>query len=332
MKKIRIAAFALLVCLALPAAAAPSHKVIERLPGPDGRWDYASIDKAHHRLLVGRADGVLAYDIATPGAPGVVIAPAQGGHAAIEVDGGNVLLVTNGAANTVTMFDTTGTLLATVPTGKNPDAATFDPKTGLVLVMDHSGGDVTLIDAKKHVAAGSIEIGGALEAAAVDGAGRAYINVEDKNEVAVIDIAKRKVIARYPVANCASPTGIAYVPQGRRLVVACQGTAAIVSARTGQEIKTIKIGAGADGAVYDGARRLAYVSAGRDGSLAVLSVTAKNVTLVETVPTQVGARTLAVDPDSGKVYLPTATYLPAATPGGRPTTAPGTFTVLVVGE
>jgi DNA-binding beta-propeller fold protein YncE len=301
---------------------------VARLPGPDGRWDYASIDKAHHRLLIGRADDVLAYDLATPEASGVVITPAQGGHAAIEV--GDDILVTNGAANTVTLFDTTGALVATIPTGKNPDAATIDFKTGLVLVMDHSGGDVVLVDPKKRASVGSIAVGGALEAAAVDGDGRAYVNVEDKNEVAVIDIGKRKVTAHYALANCQSPTGIAFVPQGKRLIVACQGSVDIVSARAGKTISTIKIGLGADGVAYDPSRNLAYVPAAREGTLAVLSVTAKAITLAETVQTQLGARTLAADPDTGKVYLPTATYVPASTPGGRPTTSPGTFVVLVV--
>ena len=329
MRKIVIGVLALLALGASAAGAAPVHKVIERLPGPDGRWDYASVDRAHHRLLIGRADGVLAYDIAAPGGKAIALAPAQGGHAAIAIEGG--ILVTNGTAATATIFDSAGALLATIPTGKGPDAATLDTKTGLVLVMDHAGGDVTLVDVKKRAVAGTIAIGGALEAADVDGVGHAFVNVEDKNEVVFLNVAKRKVLGHHAMAGCTSPTGIAYVAEGKRLIVACQSLVVVMSATTGKVLTTIKIGPGSDGAVYDPVRKLAYVPAAREGTLAVLAVTAKDVTLAETVPTQIGARTLAVDPDSGNVYLPTGTYLPATTPGGRPTVAPGSFVVLVVG-
>ena len=172
----------------------------------------------------------------------------------------------------------------------------------------------------------------------VCGSGHVFYSNEGQNKgicshgcKAVIDIAARKVVARYPLAGCEGPTGIAYVPEGKRLIVACDGVAGVVDAATGQMLKTIKIGDGADGVAYDPVRKLAYVPAGRDGTLAVLSVSAKDVVLAETVATQEGARTLAVDPESGKVYLPAAT-MGKPVKGRRPVQEPGSFVVLVVGQ
>lgn len=333
MTRLSTAACALMLALAAssPASAAPVHKVVDRLSGPDGSWDYISVDHAGGRLLVGRGDGATAFAL-TPGAKGTAFASGGGrAHAAMAVNAGKEVLITYGVANKAVLYDQAGAVLAELATGANPDDAVADPKSGLVLVMDHTGGEVTLIDLKTRKSVGSIPVGGALEAAAVDGAGRAFVNVEDKSEIAVIDIAARKVVARYPLAGCEGPTGIAYVPEGKRLIVACDGVAGVVDAATGKMLKTIKIGDGADGVAYDPVRKLAYVPAGRDGVLAVLSVSAKDVVLTETVATQVGARTLAVDPESGKVYLPAAT-MAAPVNGKRPVPAPGTFVVLVVGQ
>jgi DNA-binding beta-propeller fold protein YncE len=332
MTRLSVAAGTLLLALAAssPASAAPAHKVVDRLSGPDGSWDYISVDHAGGRLLVGRGDGVTAFPL-TPGAKGVAFVTGGRAHAAMAVDSGKAVLVTFGADNKAVLYDRAGAVLAEIATGANPDDAVADPKSGLILVMDHTGGDVTLINLKTRKSVGSIPVGGALEAAAVDGAGHAFVNVEDKNEIAVIDIAARKVVARYPLAGCEGPTGIAYVPEGKRLIVACDGVAGVVDAATGQMLKTIKIGDGADGVAYDPVRKLAYVPAGRDGTLAVLSVSAKDVVLAETVATQEGARTLAVDPESGKVYLPAAT-MGKPVKGRRPVQEPGSFVVLVVGQ
>jgi DNA-binding beta-propeller fold protein YncE len=325
MKNVMMASIAFLAFGFTSASAQAPHRVLERLSGPDGGWDYISVDKANHRVLSARGDGVTAFDISKPGAIGTVFA-SEGGHAAFAVNGGAEVLVTNGGANAVVFLDHAGKTTATIPTGKNPDAAIVDPKTGLVLVMEHTGGNVTLIDLKTKKVAGTIEIGGALEAAAVDGAGRAYVNVEDKSEIAVVDVAARKVVKRYALNECEEPTGIAYVAEGKRLIVACAGAVGIVSAETGRTIQTIKIGDGADGVAYDSARKVAYVPSGAEGVLNVLSVTPTDVTLSEKVQTQVSARTLTLDPETGRVYLPAAKVTPV--PGQRPTREPGTFVII----
>jgi DNA-binding beta-propeller fold protein YncE len=330
----RVAAMALSAWLVGTAAqaAVPGYHVLARISGPDGGWDYVRVDAANNRVLVTHGGSVMAVDLATNAVtPG--LAPGSGLHDAMPVNGGKEFLVTNGGPGTAVFVDArTGATVATVQAGKGPDAAAFDAHSGLVLVMNHAGGDVTLIDPKVHKAVGTIAIGGDLEAAVVDGAGHAFVNVEDKNEVAVIDLAARKVTARYALTGCDGPTGIAYDAADRMLIVACDGATDFVDARSGKVLQTLATGKGADGVAYDPRQKLAFVPAGRAGTLAVIAVSKGRSRIVETVTTQVGARTIGLDERSGRVYLPTSQFGPPVTPGGRPPRIPGTFQVLVVGK
>ncbi|WP_421930864.1 hypothetical protein [Phenylobacterium sp.] len=316
----------------LTALAGPSgYHVIDRIGGPDGGWDYASFDAGRDRVLVARSTAVNAFDLKSRTVTGA-FAPAAWGHAAFPINGGAEVLITNGAKAMVTFVDAkTGSPLATLPTGLAPDDAIIDPKSGLLLVMNHVGGDITLIDPRAHKVVATIPVGGRLEAAAVDGQGRAFVNVEDRNEIAVVDIAARQVTARYPLAGCDGPTGIAYAPADRLLISSCEGLAEVVDADSGKVVRQVRIGDGADGVAFDTRRKLAFVSAGKSGTLSVISVVRGDARLVDTVPTQKGARTLTLDPASGRVFLPTAQYV-AGVGGGRPTVAPGTFELLIVGR
>jgi DNA-binding beta-propeller fold protein YncE len=312
-------------------AAGSGYHVLDRVAGPDGGWDYVRVDQKNNRVLVTHGTSVMAIDLATKAVSS--FAPGQRLHDAMPVNGGSEVLVTNGGTNTAVFVDAkSGATVATVDTGKGPDAAAFDAKTGLILVMDHAGGQVTLIDPKTHKAVGTIEVGGDLEAAAVDGSGKAFINVENKNEIVVVDIAGRKVLTRYALTGCDGPTGLAYDAVDKLLVAACDGVTDVVDARTGKVLQTLPTGKGADAVAYDARQGLAFVSAGRAGTLGVIALAGGKATLIDTVPTQVGARTVAFDERTGRLYLPTAKFGPPATPGGRPTVEPGSFQVLVVGK
>jgi DNA-binding beta-propeller fold protein YncE len=327
------------ICLAVLAAAstpslaaAPVHHVIDRIPGPDGGWDYVRVDAVNNRVLVTRGAFVMSVDLATK-AVTAGLAPGARLHDAMPVNRGSQFLVTNGGTGTAVFADAkTGAAMETVQAGKNPDAAAFDPRSGLVLVMNHSGGDITLVNPLTHAAVGTIMVGGDLEAAAVDGAGKAFVNVEDKNQIAVVDIASRKVTARYALTGCEGPTGIAYDAADQLLLAACDGATDLVDARSGKVVQTLATGRGADGVAYDAKRKLAFVPAGRDGTLAVIRVGRGTATVIETVKTRVGARTIALDERTGRLYLPSSDYGPPATPGGRPPMRPGTFELLVVGS
>ena len=312
-------------------AQAAGYHVIDRIAGPDGGWDYLRVDARHNQLLIPRGTAVMAIDLATRQLK-TGLAPGGRQHIALPLEGGREMLVTNGATDTAVFADpVSGAVIATVPTAKGPDAAAVEPKSGLILVMGHAGGEVTLIDPKTHKLAGTIEVGGALEAAVTDGAGKAYVNVEDKNEIVALDLTKKSVLGHWPLAGCDGPTGLAYDAADKLLMAACDGSTVFVDARSGKVVQTLATGKGADGIAFDPRQKLAFVPSGREGTLAVIAVSPGKSTVVQTVPTQVSARTIAIDERSGRVYLPSAEYGPA-TPGARPSLLPGTFRLIVVGK
>src|SRR4051794_1215645 len=193
---------------AAAAAAAPHYHVIAQLPAGDGGWDILSVDPVDQRLYVGRPDGVTAIDLRTGKATDRIV-PGQRVHAALPIPGTREVISTNGESNNATLFDgRTGRVRATIPTGKKPDAAAFDPATGTVWIMDAGSGEATVIDPKSASVLATVQVGGSLEFAVSDGRGRIYVNVEDRNEVAVLDIKTRKLLSRFPLAGCDGPTGI----------------------------------------------------------------------------------------------------------------------------
>jgi YVTN family beta-propeller protein len=318
---------AALVLAAAPAAALHYH-VVAQLAAGDGGWDILSVDPVDQRLYVGRPDGVTAIDLKTGKATDRIV-PGQRVHAALAIPGTHEVISTNGESNTATVFDgRTGQIRATIPTGKKPDAAAYDPATRTLWVMDPGSGEATVIDPATAKVLATVPIGGSLEFAVPNGRGRMYVNVEDKNEVAVLDTKARKLLSRFSLAGCDGPTGIAYDPAAGEIVSACGNGVAVVSAPDGRLVARLTIGKGADGAAYDAKRHLVLIPAGRDGNLSVIRLR-PSPAVVEQVPTAVSARTIALDPVSGRVYLPAATLAPAPA-GERPKPVPGTFRVLVV--
>jgi DNA-binding beta-propeller fold protein YncE len=317
--------------LAAAAPQAPRLAVEQRIAGPDGGWDLLSVDGDHRRLLVARADGVMAVDLAT----GVVtprFVPGARLHAVLAVPGSGIGLATSGATNSAILFDTaTGAVRAEVPTGANPDAAIYDPSRREVWVMNAKDGTASLIDPRSAKLVATVTIGGGLELPALDGRGHLFVNVEDRNQLAEIDLKTRQVVRRIALTGCDGPTGLAFLPSGYLLSACANKVATLVRAATGKLEGTLAIGARPDGAFYDPVRRRAYVPAGGDGILTVIDARGARPHVVATVPTQAGARTGTVDPATGRVYLPTARFTPPTEPGQRPKMVPGSFEILVVG-
>ena len=312
------------------APAAPQYHVVAQLPAGDGGWDLLSVAPADQRLYVAHGDRVTAFDLRTGTATDKLI-PGQRVHAALAIPGTHEVVSTNGETNNATLFDgRTGQVRATIPTGTKPDAAAYDPATRTVWVMNPGSGDVTVIDPATAKVVATIPVGGSLEMGEADGRGRMYVNVEDKNEVAVLDTRTRKLVQKFALAGCDGPTGIAVDTRDNEILSACGGNAvAIVSATDGRQIAKLPIGKGADGAAYDPVHRVALVPGGRDGNVTVIRLGAKPA-VVETAQTAVSARTIAVDPSTGRAYLPSASLARAAA-GERPKAVPGSFKVLVVG-
>jgi DNA-binding beta-propeller fold protein YncE len=334
----RLSLLAALFASALPFAAHaadPAHPsglhVAARIAGPDGGWDYASFDPARRRVYVAHASVVLAID-ADSGKLDAAFAQGNHLHAVLPVPGTDMVVTTNSGDDTARIISAAdGHVLATIPTAKDADGAAYDPKTGLVVVICSDGGALTLIDPKAMKAVGTVVVGDALEFGQPDGAGLFFVNVEEKNQVAVVDLASRKVLRRYDLQDCKRPTGLAYV-EGGRLISACgDGGVDILDAGSGKVLATFKVGGFPDAVIYDPRRHLAYVPSALAGTLSVIALSgAADNTIIDTVPTQKGARTGTVDPQTGKVYLPTAEYQLPPPAGQRPTPKPGTFTVLVL--
>jgi DNA-binding beta-propeller fold protein YncE len=225
----------------------------------------------------------------------------------------------------------TGKIKGTVPTGKGPDAAVYDAKTGLVAIMNHKGGTVTLLDPKAAVAAGSIAVGGELEFAVAPGDGTIYVNVASSHSIAVLDIVSKKKLRSLKLSDCADPSGLAYDQADDLLIAVCgNGVTKFVRAKDGADVATLKTGKGSDGVIYDAERRLTFVPSAAQGTLSVIGFDSDaKPTIVQTLNTQKGARLGALDPKTGRIYLPTAKMGPPVPPDPWPSVTPGTVQMWV---
>jgi YVTN family beta-propeller protein len=314
---------------AAPSFAQPAYHVVAQLPAGDGGWDLASVDPVDQRLYVARPDGVTAIDLRTGKATDHLV-PGHRAHAALAIPGTHDVISTNGETNNAILFDgRTGQVRATIATGTKPDAAAYDPATRTVWIMDPGSGEVTVVDPVSAKVLATVSVGGSLELGVADGKGRMFVNIEDKNEVVVLDTRSRKVVGRFPLKGCDGPTGIAYDPASREILSTCGGNAvAIVSTPDGRQVAQLPIGKGADGAAFDAKRGIALVPAGRDGNVTLIRL-GKAPMVIGTVATAISARTIALDPSTGRAYLPSARLAP---PIGneRPKPVPGSFRVIVV--
>ena len=312
------------------------YRILERttLPG-NVQWDYLIADGAAQRLYLTRGDhvdvlalqsGAIIGSVAGDGVHGVALAP--------QLDRG---FISNGRDNTVTVFTlSTLKVIARLPTELNPDAIVYDPASQRVFAANGKSGSLTAIDALTNRVLGSIAIGGKLEFAAVDNRGKLYVNVEDRNQIAVLDTASLAITQRFALGNaCDEPAGLSIDLTGNRLYAGCHNMKmAIVDAGSGRILATPPIGRGSDATVYDAARNLAF-SANGEGTLTVLSGVAP-FAVRQVLPTMPGARTMALDPVTHRIYLVSSELEPeqsAATQGPvvRPKRKPGTFTLLTVG-
>ena len=302
--------------------------------GGEGGMDYITLDAKNHRLYVPRSTHTMVIDADS----GKTIADIPGqkhnhGVAVVPEAGRGFISDGEGA---VVIFDLkTNAVLGTLKARPDADGIIYDKASGLVLVV--SGDDGVLLTLKPDVdpKTGSIDapidLGGKPEFFASDGAGKIYVNLEDKDQIAVVDIKARKVLAHWPVAPGGSPVGLAIDPAKHRLFIGCRKPQKMIVMSTddGKVIADLPIGAGVDATKFDGQQAFASC---RDGKLQVVGETAPGkFEVVQTVTTALGAKTMDVDPETHKAYLPTFEFeeqKPGAT--GRPTAKPGSFMIVVV--
>ena len=322
-----------------PASSAPGYHVTDTLKiGGDDGWDYLAFDPASRRLFVSHGTHVVVVDADTKAMVGD-IPDTPGVHGiAIASDLGRGF-ISNGRRATATIFDLkTLAKIGEVKTGENPDAILYDRASGRVFTFNGRSGDATAFDAAKGTVAGTIALGGKPEFAVADGKGRAYVNIEDKSEIVALDTKNLQVKSRWPLKPCEEPSGLAFDTGHERLFAVCGNKLmAVVDAASGRLVTTLPIGGGVDGAAYDPDLGLVFASAG-EGTMTVVHEDSPDAfRVVESVPTQAGARTLALDPKTHRLFLSAARFGPrpaptAEMPRPRPTLVPGSFVVLVVGR
>ncbi len=323
---------------AAAASAQASYRVLDHWKiGGEGGWDYLTVDSAAHRLYVTHGPRVDVLD-ATNGKAIGSITGLKGTHGVALDDSGRVGYISDGGGNAVVVFDRSSLqTLATIPAGKNPDAIVFDPLSKTVWAFNGRSNDVSVIDARARKVIATVSLPGKPEFAVADGKGAIFLNIEDKNEIVRLDVTAKSLSAEWPLTNCGSPSGLAFDSAGRRLFSVCDGKKmAVTNADTGQSLATPPIGDGPDAAGYDVKHKLAFSSNG-DGTLTIVDANRGSCKVVQTLSTEKGARTMALDQSTGRVYLVTAEFgpRPAATkqnPRPRPAIVPGSFTVLVVGQ
>ena len=330
MKAISVAILMVSVGLTSAAiAAAPQYKIVDRIKVQDGGFDYATFNPATGQVLMARPNLTTTIDVKT-GKVGEIKSAARG-HIALPIPGTPLLVVTQRAGNILIVDGAADKVVATLKGSKNPDGATYDPSTKLVFAMNHDGGDSTVIDPVAKKVVGTIPIGGDLEFAVADGAGKVFVNIEDKNQIAVIDAKAKKVTARYQLKDCDGPTGLAYDAADKLLISSCDGTAKVIRADNGMEVASLKIANQPDAVIFDPMRKLAFIPCRTPGVLEVLSFAdPAHISVVQHLPTQLGTRTGTIDPSTGRIYSMAAKFGAPATAGGRPQALESTYEVLVI--
>ncbi len=322
--------------LILPAA---NYKIVGRYPVPgSGGWDYLTIDGAARRLYMSHATQVEVLDVDsgkvvgaildTPGVHGIAIAaPFKHGF------------TSNGRENKVSMFDpATLKLIKKIDVGKGPDGIYYDPGSKRVFTNNHGTHDITAIDASSGEVVGTVQAKGDGEQAIIGADGLIYVNSEDTAEVVVFDPKSLEVKKRFPIGVAETPTGLAYDAKTNRLFIGCrkEPKMVVMDAASGKVITSFPIAAGVDFAEFDPESRLIFFSCG-SGTLSVFHE--KSADAYEdagAIKTQASAKTMALDPNTKKIFLPVAEYqeTPAADPGKRPQRSmkPGSLMVLVLGK
>ena len=328
------------VCVAAAwAASGPGYHVITTWKlGGEGGWDYLTADSDARRLYISRATHVIVLDADsgktvgdipdTPGVHGIALAPELGRG-----------FTSNGREGTVSIFDIE--TLATsnkVKVGENPDAILYDPSTKRVFTFNGRSQDSTAIDAASGKVLGTIKLDGKPEFAASDAKGELFVNIEDKSELVAIDPNKLEVKAKWPLAPCTEPSGLAIDRKNRRLFVGCDNKMmAVVDADSGKVLATPAIGEGVDATGFDPATGLAFASCGEGVLTVVKEESPDKFSVAENVPTQPGARTIALDTKTHNVFVVTAKFGPppaptADNPHPRRSIVPDTFVVLVISK
>ncbi|NYF80473.1 YncE family protein [Granulicella arctica] len=330
----------LAVCTILPFAHAQPgpYAVIDRWTiGGEGGWDYLTMDSVAHLLYVTHGTRVEVIDTKTGKSVGAITG-LKGTHGVALDSDGKYGYISEGAGNNVVVFDRKSfAKVESIPAGTNPDGIIFEPVTKTVWAFNGKSSDATVIDTAAMKVIGTVKLSGKPEFPQVDGKGTVFVNIESKNSIVRLDAKSLKVAAEWPLTGCESPSGLTMDTVGRRLFSVCdEKVMSVTDADSGKILKLVPVGDGPDAARYDAVNHLAFSSNG-EGTLTVVDTSTSDYKVIQTLPTQKSARTMAMDTSTDTIYLAAAVMgpKPAATaenPRPRATVTPGSFTILVVGR
>ena len=300
----------------------------------EGRWDLLAVDAPRHHLFLSRSDHVDVVDTVT-GARVGTLAGTDGVHGIAIAPGLMRGYTTNGKSDSVTEFDLiTFARIRDIPvSGHSPDAVLFDAGSGRLFVFNAQSNNASVIDPVTGKEIATIAFAGNPELPVADGRGHVFVNIEDKGQLVRIDAAAMKVLDTWTLAGCEEPTGLALDNAHARLFSACHNRImAVTDANDGHPVAQVAIEDGPDGAEFDPQRQLLFIPNGKSGSLTIVHEDdADHFRTTQTLATQTSARTIVLDPQMHRLYLPAARFGPQ--PAGskeRPPILPGSFTVLEV--
>jgi YVTN family beta-propeller protein len=333
MKRILGLILATAIFAAVPSFAQKQFKVANRVTlGGEGGWDYLTYDADGHRLFITRGTHVMVVDAATLKVTGDIpdLAAIHGVALAPEFNRG---FISNGGDNTVTVFDLkTLKKLDSVKVGERPDAILYEPLSKHVFTFNARSKDSTVFDAATGKIVGTIPLGGKPEFPASDGKGKLYVNIEDKSQIAQVDVTKQSVLNTWSIAPCQEPSALAFDVEHHRLFAGCDNKmTAVVDSDSGKVVTTVPIGEGVDAGAFNPKTQEIFMSCG-EGVLTVIHEDSPDKYSVrQSVATAKGARTMALDPESDTAYLVTAQRDNKPVPQGqRPAMVPGSFELIVV--
>ncbi len=319
---------AAVVLMTATAAAGADYKLTKTWKlGGDGWWDDLTVDSDGHRLFISRATRVMVIDTESGKQVGEIPDTAGVHGIALDEEIGRGF-TSNGREDTVSVFDLKSlTVEIKIKVGSGPDAILYDPYSKRVFTFNGKGLDATAVDASKGEVVGTIKLGGKPEFAVTDEKGTVFVNIEDKSELVAFDPQKLTVKSRWKLTDCEEPSGLAIDRKNRRLFAGCGNKKmAVVDADSGKVVASPAIGEGCDGTRFDADLGLAFASAG-DGTITVIRADgADKFSVAQTVVTQKGARTMALDAKTHRLFTVTANV------GPRPERKmePDSFVVLVV--
>ncbi|HMG82261.1 MAG TPA: hypothetical protein VK559_04440 [Ferruginibacter sp.] len=295
-----------------------------------GGWDFIAVDPGSNKLYQSHATVVNILDRTTGDSAGI-IPNTIGVHGIAFVDELNKGYISDGKINTVTVFDLqTDSILGQIATGQNPDAILYDPFSKKIITCNGKSKNLSIIDPFTDKVVDSIDVGGKPEVIVSDNAGKVFVNIEDKNEIVAVDMKKLEVMSHWPLAPGEAPTGLAIDIKTKRLFSGCDNKLLIVMDNiNGKIISHLPIGESCDGVAFDSTLHNVLASCG-DGTLTVIKENSESkLKAIDKVVTKKGARTIAVDQKTHRIYLPTADFEPAV-PNTKPKLIPGTFEILVL--